>query len=101
MSHGTVSPESILPIADNALAGRDVNLRAQTNILARELVSDSRVLIEHARLLVRNSTSRIERVEKRLERLVAATEAAAPMRRAAGTRLSARTLCRFDRRDAA
>jgi hypothetical protein len=78
------------------LPGGGVNGEAQKNILARELVSDSRVLIEHARLLVRNSSTRIERVEKRLERFATAIEAAEPMPGAAGC-----IRRRLDRRHAA
>jgi hypothetical protein len=73
---------------------------AHNNVLARELVSDSRVLIEHARLLVHNSNSRIDRIEKRLEVFAAAVDAAAT-HDAPGRHLAAVIARWLDRREAA
>jgi len=87
MGYRTDAPQSVMRPADSAICGGALSNPAHNNVLARELVSDSRVLIEHARLIVRNSTSRIDRIEKRLD--------------AAGKLVSALIASRLDRREAA
>jgi hypothetical protein len=101
MSHRTVSSESIQCVAYDAPPGGSVNRPAQTNALARQLVSDSRVLIEHARLLARNSTSRIDRIERRLEAFVAAMDDGGATHDARRRRLAAFIARWLDRREAA